>query len=87
MQYLIFFLTLLVGLTIGWLGAERYIAFMQHIEHDFETLFKENPHPELFDEDGNIDRGDYMAITFDPGFDPAKWDPETDIHSDDALDE
>jgi hypothetical protein len=87
MEYLIATLALILGFTVGWLAAERYIAFMQHVEHDFETLFKENPHPELFDEDGNIDRGDYMAITFDPGFDPEKWDPETDIHSDDFLDD
>ena len=87
MWYVIAALCLVVGIIGGWMSAERYIAFMQHVEHDFETLFKENPHPELFDADGNIDRGDYMAITFDPGFDPAKWDPETDIHSDDFLDE
>ena len=48
-------------------------------EHDFEELFKKNPHPELFDEDGNLDRGDYTAINFEPGFDPEKWDPNTDI--------
>ena len=87
MWYVIAALCLIVGIIGGWMAAERYIAFMQHVEHDFETLFKENPHPELFDSEGNLDRGDYMAITFDPGFDPEKWDPETDIHSDDFLDE
>ena len=79
MAFLIAFLCLAVGLIIGWLGAERYIAFMQHVEHDHEELFAKNPHPELFDGDGNLNRGDYMTITFDPGFDPEKWDPETDI--------
>ncbi len=87
MQYLIAALAFVVGLTFGWLAAERYIAFMQHVEHDFEELFEKNPHPELFDVDGNINRGDYMAITFDPGFDPSKWDPETDISQDDLLDD
>ena len=86
MQYLIATLALILGFTIGWLAAERYIAFMQHVEHDFETLFKKNPHPELYDDEGNIDRGDYMAITFDPGFDPSKWDPETDISCDEFDD-
>ena len=86
MQYLIATLALILGFTIGWLAAERYIAFMQHVEHDFEELFEKNPHPELFDVDGNIDRGDYMAITFDPGFDPEKWDPETDISLDEFDD-
>ena len=82
MWYVIAALCLVVGIIGGWMAAERYIAFMQHVEHDFEELFDKNPHPELFDADGNIDRGDYMAITFDPGFDPEKWDPETDISLD-----
>ena len=79
MFFIISALCLTVGLILGWMGAERYIAFMQHTEHDHEELFKKNPHPELFDEDGNLNRGDYMTISFDPGFDPEKWDPETDI--------
>ena len=86
MYSLIAVLAFIVGVTFGWLAAERYIAFMQHVEHDFEDLFKKNPHPELFDDEGNIDRGDYMAITFDPGFDPEKWDPLTDISLDDPDD-
>ena len=86
MYSLITVLAFIVGVTFGWLAAERYIAFMQHVEHDFEDLFKKNPHPELFDDEGNIDRGDYMAITFDPGFDPEKWDPLTDISLDDLDD-
>ncbi len=87
MWYVIAALCLVVGIIGGWMAAERYIAFMQHIEHDFEDLFAKNPHPELFDADGNIDRGDYMAITFDPGFDPEKWDPETDISGPDDIDD
>ena len=86
MQYLISPLFFIVGGIVGWLAAERYIAFMQHTEHDHEDLFKKNPHPELFDEDGNIDRSDYMSIVFDPGFDPANWDPETDITLDEFED-
>ena len=72
-----------LGLVIGWLGAERYIAFMQHTEHDFEQLFEENPHPEIFGKDGKVDRGDYLAVQFEPGFDPEEWDPDTDVTVDD----
>jgi hypothetical protein len=79
MIYLLSVLFLVVGLVVGWLGAERYLAFMQHIEHDFEELFDKNPHPEIFDEDGEVDRGDYLTMVFDPGFDPDDWDPDNDI--------
>ena len=79
MIYLFSLLFLLVGLVIGWVGAERYKAFMEHTEHDFEQLFKENPHPELYDKDGDLNRGEYITMVFDPGFDPEEWDPDTDI--------
>ena len=79
MIYLISFLFLSVGLIIGWIGAERYIAFMQHNEHEFDELFEENPHPEIFGKDGKVDRGDYITMVFDPWFDPEEWDPDTDI--------
>ena len=74
------FAFLSIGFISGWLGAERFIAYMNFEKHDFEDLFKKNPHPELFDKEGNIDRGDYMAITFEPGFDPENFNPEEDIH-------
>tara|TARA_Y100001937_G_C7038734_1_gene293591 strand:+ start:392 stop:646 length:255 start_codon:yes stop_codon:yes gene_type:complete len=82
MWFIISSLCFIVGLVLGWVAAERYVAFMQYTEHDFEELFKKNPHPELFDEGGKLDRGDYMMINFDPGFDPENWDPETDITMD-----
>ena len=82
MIYLFSFLFFAIGLTLGWMGAERYIAFMQHTEHDFEELFEENPHPEIFGKDGKVHRGDYMAVQFDPGFDPEEWDPDMDIRVD-----
>lgn len=65
---LISILFLSVGLIIGWLGAERYIAHMSFIRHDFEELFEENPHPEIFKKDGSINRGDYLYMTIDNGF-------------------
>ena len=85
MIYIVSFLCTVVGLVVGWLGAERYIAYMQHVEHDFEELFKENPHPEIFKKDGKVNRGDYMTIQFEPGFDPDDWNPESDIHLNDDM--
>ena len=83
MIYVLSFLCLLVGLLVGWMAAERYVAFMAHERHDFEDIFDKNPHPEIFDDDGKIYRGDYTTITFDPGFDPGEWDPTTDIMPED----
>ena len=79
MIYLISFLFLAVGLIGGWIGAERYLAFMQHTEHEHEDLFKKNPNPELYDSDGELNRGEYITMVFDPDFDPDDWDPDTDI--------
>ena len=86
MVFILCFLCITVGLLFGWFAAERYIAFMQHVEHEHEELFQKNPHPELFDKDGELHRGEYTTITFDPGFDPEKWDPETDITLDEFED-
>ena len=79
------FLCLIVGLVTGWMAAERYVAFMAHERHDFEDLFDQNPHPEIYDDEGNLYRGDYTTITFDPGFDPDKFNPETDILTDEDM--
>ena len=69
-------LFLLVGLVIGWLGAERYFAMMTHEDHGFEELFAQNPHPEIFKKDGTIDRSEYTCLTFDLGYDPEEFNPE-----------
>lgn len=63
-------ISLLVGFTIGWLGAERYMAFMDFNKHEFDDLFSKNPHPELFDKNGKLDKGQYMFVDFDLGYDP-----------------
>ena len=70
------FLGIILGFVTGWLSNERYTAFISFVEHDHEELFQKNPHPEIFDEDGKLHRGDYMHITFDPGYDPDTFDPE-----------
>ena len=72
-------LALILGFTVGWLSNERYTAYMTFVQHDYEQLFEKNPHPELFDDDGNLDRGEYMHIMFEPGYDPDTFDPD-DIH-------
>lgn len=67
---------LILGVVVGWLSAERFHDFMEKTRHHYEELFEKNPHPELYDEDGELDRGDYMVINFDPGYDPEQFDPE-----------
>ena len=73
-------LFLFVGVLGGWFAADKYNAIMNKDRHEFENLFQENPHPEIFDEDGEINRGTYMAINFDPDFDPEidGWTVERD---------
>lgn len=73
-------LGLILGFTVGWLSSERYQAYLSFERHDFEELFEKNPHPELFNSDGSLDRGEYMEVSFEPGYDPDDFDPE-DIHS------
>ena len=70
---------MILGFTVGWLSSERFQAYMAFERHDFEELFEKNPHPELFDDDGKLNRGEYMNVTFEPGYDPDDFDPE-DIH-------
>ncbi len=72
-------MAMVLGFTVGWLSSERFQAYMSFERHDFEELFEKNPHPELFDSEGKLDRGDYMNVTFEPGYDPDEFDPE-DIH-------
>ena len=67
-------LFLLVGLFGGWFAAEKYMALValnMQEPHAFEHLFENNPHPEIFEEDGTINRGDYIFVDFPPGFDPS----------------
>ena len=73
-------LFLFMGLLGGWFAAEKYTAIMNKDKHEFENLFQENPHPEIYDESGEINRGTYMAIQFDPDFDPEEdgWTIERD---------
>ena len=79
----ILFLT--VGVIGGWFAAERYIAYMTYERHDFEELFEENPHPELFDKDGKLNRGDYLTLNFEPGYDPENFSPEDIIFPDEEI--
>lgn len=71
-------LFLIVGFMIGWLGSERYTTYMEFNKHEFDELFKQNPHPELFDKDGKLNRGEYMFVDFELGYDPNEvWEEDT----------
>ena len=59
-----------VGAVVGWLSCERYLTFHMQEPHEYEDLFENNPHPELFDAEGQLDRGQYYVINFPPDFDP-----------------
>lgn len=69
-------LFLTVGLIMGWLGNERYTALMIKESHEFDELFEENPHPELYDKNGKLNKGEYMFVRFDLGYNPDEFDPE-----------
>ena len=63
----------LIGIFGGWFFAEKYQTYLMvtaQPEHDFEHLFRNNPHPEIYDNEGVLDRGEYIYIEFPPGFDP-----------------
>ena len=63
-------LFLIVGVISGWFFFEKYTAIMEYTRHDFEELFEKNPHPEIYEEDGSINRNEYIAIQFPPNYDP-----------------
>ena len=82
MTYALFSIVfLLVGFVIGWLGSERYQALLAFEPHGYEELFEQNPHPEIFQKDGSIYRGDYAVVNFELGYDPEEFEPE-DIFED-----
>ena len=70
------FITLVLGFTVGWLCSERYMAYMEFNKHEFDDLFKQNPHPELYDSNGKLHRGEYMFVDFQFGYDPDEPEEE-----------
>ena len=71
----------IVGIMGGWIAQEKYTEFVMFRRHDFEELFEQNPHPEIFDDNGKVYRGDYMAINFELGYNADEFDPK-DIYLD-----
>ena len=67
---------LIIGVVVGWIASERFYNYMIKSTHEFEELFDENPHPEIFGKDGKVNRGEYLAINFEPGYDPEQFDPD-----------
>ena len=72
----IFFLTLVIGIVVGWIIQAMFTAHLNFVRHDYEELFENNPHPELFNDKGEVYRGEYMNVNFEPGYDPEDFDPE-----------
>ena len=67
---------LIIGVVGGWIASERFYNYMMKERHHYEELFEENPHPECFDKDGKLNRGDYLTLNIEPGYDPTDFDPE-----------
>ena len=67
---------LILGVTAGWFASEKFQEYLAKERHAFQELFDENPHPELFKADGSIDKGEYVSLNFEPGYDPEDFDPE-----------
>ena len=65
-----------LGIVIGWISHETFTTHLIEKEHPFNDIITQNPHPELFDKDGKIIGTDYMALTFDLGYDPDEFEPE-----------
>lgn len=73
-------ITLILGFMLGWFVNDRFSEYLAKEAHEFDQLFKNNPHPEIFDENGKVVKdSDYMTLVFDPGFDPDDYDPENDL--------
>ena len=69
-------ITLILGGVIGWIASEKFQEYKDQTRHHFEELFEENPHPEIYTKEGKINRGEYMSINFEAGYDPDEFDPE-----------
>ena len=65
-----------LGIVIGWIAHENFMNYVQEQAHPFNDIITQNPHPELFDENGKVIDEDYVALTFDLGYDPEQFEPE-----------
>lgn len=60
-------LFLLIGIAFGW--AMRYVydevLDALYVEpHPYQHIFETNPHPELYDKEGAVYKGDYITASF-----------------------
>jgi len=67
---------LILGLVVGWVGARGFDEYLDKESHHFDELFKKNPHPEIYDDEGELHRGEYLTLNFDPGYNPDEMDDE-----------
>jgi len=65
-----------VGFIMGWVGNEKYTTLLVKESHEFDELFQENPHPEIYDKNGKVNKGEYMFVKFDLGYDCDEFDPD-----------
>lgn len=65
-----------LGIAIGWIAHETFMTHLTEKEHPFNDIITQNPHPELFDKNGKVIGDDYMALTFDLGYNVEDWDPD-----------
>ena len=70
-----------IGIVIGWISHDTFMSYMEVNKHPFSDIITQNPHPELFDKNGKVIGTDYLALTFDLGYDPEEFEPE-DISED-----
>ena len=70
------FLFLIVGAIVGWMTAEKFFLYLQEEPHQFDKIFEDNPHPEIYTKNGEIDKGEYMVVNFDLGYDPESFEPD-----------
>jgi hypothetical protein len=65
---LVFVLTLLIGVIFGWIIRYVYDEVLDTLykePHPYEHIFNSNPHPELYDNNGDVFMGDYITAKFD----------------------
>jgi len=67
---------LILGLVVGWVAARGFDEYLDKESHHFDELFKKNPHPEIYDDEGELHRGEYLTLNFDPGYSPDEMDDE-----------
>lgn len=67
---------LVLGVFIGWFLSGKYTEYLLSSAHEYDEIFEKNPHPELYDDKGKLDKGEYVSLNFDLGYDPETYNPD-----------